>query len=83
MHEQSYAADGLNPDYKPPIPRWHMVEIIAPEGYTFGVCMDSMGQLGIAVKPPGEVWPTGLTVSGVNTIEPGNKCYQVINDGRD
>jgi hypothetical protein len=79
---QGEVAAGPNPDYKLPVPRWHHVEVLAPEGYMFGICLDAMGLLGIAVKPPGGEWPTCLPLTGVNTIEQGHKCYQVISDGR-
>ena len=76
-------AKGLNPHYKPPVMRWNQLEIMAPVGYTFGIVMDSMGLLAIAVKPPNGEWPKGYEpVEGINTIKEGDICYSVLNDER-
>jgi hypothetical protein len=81
-HEELGAENaGPNPNYKPTPPRWHRVEIIAPEGYSFGVVMDGSGCLGIAIKAPGGEWSSDLHRDGENTIAPGHKAYVVRNDG--
>lgn len=67
--------------YQPPAMRWNRVEIIAPEGFEFGIAHDSDdGTLSIAVRPPGDEWPSGLILTGINKIAPGHRCYIVRND---
>lgn len=72
-------ATGRNPNYRPQPGVWHTVEVLAPEGYSFGITTDVMGVLGIGVKPPGGEWPAEVT--GENTTAPGHKAFVVHNDG--